>query len=190
MKFSLNHILVASSQAINNLPFSNIEIVTARDYAIQCHSDTNHLYDGKIYAYHLFMVFEYGYKYKHLLDTFEIKYALSACWVHDVIEDCRQTYNDVKKVCGEHVAEIAYALTNEKGKTRKERANEKYYAGIRQTPVATFVKLCDRVANIKYNKENNGNMLDKYREERSYFQYHLYDKCYADMFKEMEELLA
>ena len=47
-------------------------------------------------------------------------------------------------------AEIVYALTNEKGRTRAERANERYYEGIRQTPYAPFVKLCDRLANVTY----------------------------------------
>ena len=37
-------------------------------------------------------------------------------------------------------AEIVYALTNDKGRTRKERAGEHYYAGIRETPYAPFVK--------------------------------------------------
>ena len=60
---------------------------------------------------------------------------------HDVIEDTRQTYNDVKKATSEMVAEIVYALTNEKGKTRKDRANTKYYDGIKDCEFATFVTL-------------------------------------------------
>ena len=46
--------------------------------------------------------------------------------------------------------EIVYALTNEKGRNRAERANEKYYEGIRETPYAPFVKLADRLANTSY----------------------------------------
>jgi hypothetical protein len=34
--------------------------------------------------------------------------------VHDVIEDCRETCNDVKKATNEEIAELAYALTNKK----------------------------------------------------------------------------
>ena len=79
-------------------------------------------------------------KYIHLLPNNRvISEVLAACWVHDVIEDCRETYNDVKNVLGERVADIAYALTNEKGKTRKERANDKYYEGIRNTPFALII---------------------------------------------------
>ena len=81
-----------------------------------------------------------------------------AGFFHDSIEDARLTYNDVlrlaKTMLTEEQAltatEIVYALTNDKGRTRAERAGEKYYQGIRETPYAPFVKLCDRLANVTY----------------------------------------
>jgi hypothetical protein len=77
---------------------------------------------------------------------------------HDSIEDARLTYNDVMKVARKWMTEeqallgteIVYALTNDKGRTRSERAGEKYYKGIRETPYAPFIKLCDRLANVTY----------------------------------------
>ncbi|WP_298473442.1 hypothetical protein [uncultured Maribacter sp.] len=63
-----------------------------------------------------------------------------ACWVHDIIEDARETYIDVLENTNVTIAELAYALTNEKGRTRKERANDAYYRGIQKTPNASFVK--------------------------------------------------
>ena len=45
---------------------------------------------------------------------------------------------------------MVYALTNDKGRNRAERAGEAYYAGIRNTPHAPFLKMCDRLANIKF----------------------------------------
>ena len=48
------------------------------------------------------------------------------------------------------VPEIVYALTNEKGRNRGERANDLYYQGIRQTKFASFIKMCDRLGNIQY----------------------------------------
>ncbi len=135
------------------------------------------------------MVYEYGEKYKHLLDVNIIDICLSGCWVHDTIEDARQTYNDVKKVLGEEVAEIAYALTNEKGRNRKERANDKYYNGIIETKGARFVKICDRLANIKYSTTKNSNIKSVYLKEFNDFKLKLYHDDYDEMFKEMEELL-
>lgn len=141
----------------------------AREYAIASHKDTNHLYDNLPYDFHLAMVVDVAIKFSYLIPTEHQHNVIAACWVHDCIEDCRQTYNDVLKATNEEVAEIAYALTNEKGKSRKERANDKYYAGIRNTPFASFVKLCDRIANVKYSLSQGSKMYEKYKLENESF---------------------
>jgi hypothetical protein len=92
------------------------------------------------------------------------------------------SYNDVKKIglklglTEEQTflaAEIVYALTNEKGRNRKERAGKRYYEGIRNTPYAPFVKMCDRVANIRYScgcyNSKNLRMAKLYEDEMPYF---------------------
>jgi (p)ppGpp synthase/HD superfamily hydrolase len=161
-------------------------------YGISCHEATNHKYDNKPYKYHLRMVRYYAGKYVNVLNGLQWDYVeliLASCWVHDVIEDCRETYNDVLKNCGVVVAEITYALSNEKGKTRKERANDKYYDGILKVEYADFIKICDRLANIKYSKMKNSSMLDKYRKEHEYFKLRLYKPEYSAMFYEMETML-
>ena len=70
--------------------------------------------------------------------------------------------------------EIVYALTNDKGRTRAERAGENYYKGIRETPYAPFVKLCDRLANVTYtcsiDSGKDGNkMREIYKSEMAHF---------------------
>ena len=112
---------------------------------------------------------------------------------HDTIEDSRLTYNDVKEVAGEAVANIVYAVSNEKGKTRKERANENYYNGICNTPYATFVKLCDRLANVKYSQENNSMMLLVYKKENENFVKSLFlneNDIYKEMIVELSSMFA
>jgi len=94
---------------------------------------------------------------------------LRAAWGHDLIEDTRVSYNDVKEHLGQEAADIIYAVTNEKGKNRKERANEKYYEGIRNTPGAVFVKLCDRIANVQYSKMTGSRMFEMYKKENDSF---------------------
>jgi (p)ppGpp synthase/HD superfamily hydrolase len=81
-----------------------------------------------------------------------------------------------------NVAEIVYALTNEKGKTREQRANDKYYKGIKETPYATFVKLCDRMANLEYSKKTSPKMTKVYQKEMSNFIKKVYDPKYDEMF--------
>jgi (p)ppGpp synthase/HD superfamily hydrolase len=162
-------------------------VLKAKDYAILKHFETNHKYDGKPYEVHLEIAFEFACKFVHLLpDDKTVSEVLSAVWTHDVIEDCRQSYSDVKKVLGESVAEIVYALTNEKGKNRKERANDKYYEGIRNTPFADYVKICDRLANVYYSKLHNGSLLNVYRKEHNHFKKELWKVDFQEMFDEME----
>ena len=70
-------------------------------------------------------------------------------------------------------AEVVYALTNDKGRTRAERAGEHHYAGIRATPYAPFVKLCDRLANMthSFTASDGGNhrMRTVYQQEWEHF---------------------
>jgi (p)ppGpp synthase/HD superfamily hydrolase len=71
---------------------------------------------------------------------------------------------------GQEAADIIYAVTNEKGKNRSERANDKYYEGIRNTPGAVFVKLCDRIANVQYSKMTKSRMFEMYKKENMNFE--------------------
>lgn len=143
--------------------------MTSKEYAIKCHHETNHLYDGNPYEFHLIMVVDVFDQFKHLISEDSWQDVEDACWCHDVIEDCRQTYNDVKSATNEYVAELVYLLTNEKGRTRKERANEKYYSGIRKDKNAIFIKLCDRIANYNYSKISGSRMAQVYEKEMDLF---------------------
>jgi (p)ppGpp synthase/HD superfamily hydrolase len=165
-------------------------VQAARTYATRVHAETNHLYDGRPYAFHLAMVADRAAQFLHLLDEADAPVALAGAWVHDTIEDARQTYNDVKKATNEAVAEVAFALTNEKGRTRKERANARYYEGIRASEVATFVKICDRLANASHSAATKSKMLDAYQRELADFRAALYTDRFAPMWDALEEILA
>lgn len=165
-------------------------IEMAQQYATKCHKDTNHLYDGRPYEFHLEMVVWFAMKYIDLIPIKDRPLVFAACWCHDVIEDTRQTYSDVAEELGDKVADIVYALTNEKGKNRKQRASRMYYEGIRNTKYADFVKICDRLANIKYSTDAYSRMADLYREEYYSFLHELHRSLYEDMFLEMEQLMS
>ena len=158
-------------------------------WCIEQHSKTNHMYDTYLpYEFHLRMVANVAKQFEDLLDD-EVDYftgkkefdrgdditvtlrsaCMTAAWGHDLIEDTRVSYNDVKEALGQEAADIIYACTNEKGKNRKERANDKYYEGIRNTPGAVFVKMCDRIANVQYSKMSGSRMFEMYKKENSSF---------------------
>lgn len=166
----------------------NLDIVKkASEYAVKAHSNVAQMYDTHPYSYHLNIVVALAKEYLYLIKDIDHALILAGAWVHDVIEDTHETYNDVKTILGEEIAEIAFALTNEKGRSRKERANEKYYEGIRNTPGAIFIKLCDRLANVLYARSKNSRMLEIYKQEHNEFLKNLGDLSkYQPMLVEFE----
>ena len=160
------------------------EIEQIRLSAHELHEHVNQTYgDNLPYGYHLDMVVNGVCDFGHLVCAAEedVLPLFFGAYYHDSIEDARLTYNDVMKVARGFLSEeqalmateIVYALTNDKGRTRAERAGEKYYKGIRETPYAPFVKLCDRLANITYScsglDSNNRRMKEVYKKEMPHF---------------------
>lgn len=136
-------------------------IAQVRELAHGIHDGVNQKYDKTHpYWYHLDMVADLVARHGAEVCACSEDAAplMFGAYFHDSIEDARLTYNDVLALARgffdeEHAVmatEIAYALTNEKGRTRAERANDRYYLGIRTTPYAPMVKLADRLANMTY----------------------------------------
>jgi (p)ppGpp synthase/HD superfamily hydrolase len=167
------------------------------DWVLAQHRDTNHMYDKYLpYEFHLRMVVEVAKKFQSVI-TYEkdFEHVLLGAWGHDLIEDTRVSYSDVKQELGEMAADIIYACSNEKGKNRKDRANYRYYDGIRTTPYAVFVKLCDRIANVQYSKMSGSRMFEMYGKENPEFMQQLgftaeekYLHEYANMFVYLSKL--
>ena len=160
------------------------EIGHIRYSAHSLHASVNQTYDQvHPYGYHLDMVADSVCRYGHLVctDEADVLPLVFGAYFHDSIEDARQTYNDVVRIARQFMdeqqsllaAEIVYALTNDKGRTRTERAGERYYKGIRETPYAPFMKLCDRMANATYSYRHdnaaNAHMKGVYAQEMPHF---------------------
>ena len=155
-----------------------------KESAHALHASVNQTYgDGLPYSYHLDMVACCVTDFGHLVCACadDVVPLLFGAYYHDSIEDARLSYNDVKKVASKLMTdvqammatEIVYALTNDKGRNRAERAGERYYAGIRQTPYAPFVKLCDRLANVTFScsgeNSDSNRMKEVYKGEMGHF---------------------
>lgn len=145
----------------------------------QIHDDVNQKYDDKPYIYHLLLVKDFTIKYLPYVcdDVDDVIPIVFGALFHDTIEDARLTYNDVMKIAKKYMSdeqaytatEIVYALTNEKGRNRHERANDKYYQGIRETKYAPLVKAADRLANYTYAKSIHSRMEKCYQTEMKQF---------------------
>lgn len=145
-------------------------------FAIKSHQDTNHYYDEYLpYQFHLNMVVKVAKDFIYLVPTDKILNIIAACWSHDIIEDTRKNFKDIEKETNTEVAEIVRAVTNYgRGRNREERMPDFIYEDIKNTPFATFVKLCDRIANVQYSKMTGSNMFDKYKKEHTHFKKMLY----------------
>lgn len=160
------------------------------DYAKMKHRSVNQLYDDRDYEFHLEYTYRIAKRFIYLIPEDAEILVYCACWVHDIIEDTRTSYNDLKKNTNTEIADLAYALTEEKGKTRLERESDNYFDGIRKCKYATFVKLCDRIANIEHSWGTRSRMFNMYKKENERFTSLLYDVKYDAMFKAMHELLS
>ncbi|MBR4730235.1 MAG: hypothetical protein IK075_08270 [Prevotella sp.] len=161
------------------------QIDVIRQSAHDLHQSVNQTYgDDLPYGFHLDMVAEGISDFGYLVCAGEddVLPLFFGGYYHDSIEDARVTYNDVMNIARKWLTEeqalmateIVYALTNDKGRTRAERAGDNYYKGIRETPYAPFVKLCDRLANVTYtcsvDSGRKGNrMREVYKQEMDHF---------------------
>ncbi len=169
-----------------NMRFSGLAS-KAEFYARNCHRSTNHMYDDKPYEHHLEAVVSNVKSFAGLLDPDQLELAEAGAWVHDTIEDTRQTFNDVASNVHPAVAELAYALTQEKGRNRRERESPSYFAGIRAAGrVAILVKLCDRLANAENAAATGHSMFGKYKKDMPEF----LDALYCEESSDMTEVFA
>ena len=110
---------------------------------------------------------------KHLsdVDAVLIRFGINdenmrcSAYLHDTIEDTATNYGEIKNNFNTEIAEIVYAVTDEVGRTRKER-QEKTYPKLAKNSAAIVLKLADCIANIEYSiASKNTKMVELYRSE-------------------------
>ena len=155
----------------------------------------NQFYDkGLTYSFHTDVVLLQGLKFLHLItgdvDKFIVKCGLKG---HDLIEDGRMSYNDIKKVIDsiliknglyneklsldeiannpfldipKKVAEVVFLTTDEKGRDRDERKPISLYNELVEDKLAVFVKISDIIGNVKFGLlTNNPKAKTVYKKE-------------------------
>jgi len=105
----------------------------------------NKTYGDYPYFFHLYQVVAIAKEFGFGKD----EDIIIALWLHDIMEDADVNYNEIKQKFGLTVAEIVYAVTDHKGRNRKER-HRLTYPEIRATNNAPIVKACDRLGNIRF----------------------------------------
>ena len=156
------------------------------------------------YSFHLNCVVAQAGVNRRFLDNSADKFiVILAAWGHDLIEDARMTYNDVvtelfsifvkleissiegysPEVISERVANVIYAVTDEKGKNRAERKSKSYYSDLIEDRLAIYTKLSDLSANRLFSKLTGSSMYKMYIKEFPNF----IDKLYREEFRDFFE---
>ncbi len=168
--------------------------MTESDFITYCYNQhdviCNQKYDNQHpYSFHLKMVRKVAQQFQHLLlDSQDREWCRMGCAGHDLIEDARLTFNNIKELTGHEVAEIIYACTEEKGRDRETRHSKEYYLRLAENKLAVFVKLCDIIANIKYSLLTNSSMYQKYKKEHNKTWDYLFEEQYKEMFYYLDRL--
>ena len=142
------------------------------------------------YSFHLKAVKSQVNYFKHLLNLGDIDLAQMGADGHDLIEDCRITYNELLNMIGKEVADIIFACTELRGRSRDERHGQLYYDTLKESRLGTFVKLCDIIANAKMGLLENSNMYYKYQKEFHHVKEQLYREEFKEMFDYMEKIYS
>ena len=176
------------------MKYAKVDMITFRDFCIQQHDIVcNQKYDNTLpYSFHLEAVVIQIHLFTDVIEScgLDVNNIVMGCYGHDLIEDARMTYNDIKDMTNESVADIIYCCTEEKGKNRAGRHNQKYFDELKVNNEAVFVKLCDIIANLKYSLLTNSSMFTKYKKEYPHLKSELYRVEYDEMFKYIERLLT
>lgn len=131
--------------------------MSARNYAIEKH--WGQMYGDKPYSYHLDQV-------ANKIKSIEIRYnknlLIEVAYLHDVLEDTKVTYKELKQAFGVDIAGAVYALTTSDIPLRNN---------LLCNHDAMKVKLVDRYCNVKSCiKDNKLHLLEKYKKQKDLFQ--------------------
>lgn len=176
------------------------------DLACVIHDNTGCDYSGYPYSLHLTAVANTGKQYIHLIEDEMRLDVMLGIDTHDLMEDCRINFNDLKEMFFDitedepdfmnhelRFPDFVYNVTNELGRNRKEKA-EKTYPKIAACKYSTFIKLCDRIANMKFSYYINDpkDMFKKYKSEFPdfYRALHNADHGFDPMWQELQALMT
>lgn len=177
----------------NDKDLKNI-LAKRRMYIFKLHFKAGQRYGkDKTYFYHLDMVASnsanYYYRVYKNTDILNFIVIYTAALGHDLIEDVRLTYNDVKAVFAKKTTDIIYACTELKGKYRSERHGKAYYKLLQSNFDGRYVKWCDIKSNMYEGYTNGGTMFSKYVKDFPSVKEKLYDEAFEPITQDIELMI-
>lgn len=145
-----------------------MDLKAVSDFAKKAHDDVNCTYDGKSYYTHVEMVEAGIDKYESVFkDHYDYRKARAGASCHDLIEDTRLTFNDVKEVTTPRVAQVVLAVTDVHEENRLLRHLFTMGKTVKDH-IAIIVKMADLRANASYSRDHGSSMYKKYVAEYEY----------------------
>lgn len=144
-----------------------------RNYAQECYNNANCEYDGTNYFTHIQMVYDVVETYRDVFKSdIDFRNTLGASLTHDLLEDTKESYNNIATVCGIDIANITLAVTDVPANNRLMKHLLTMHKTVKDYR-AIVLKMCDIYANASYskqqiNKTSNKSMYHKYVVEYAY----------------------
>lgn len=166
----------------------------AREYAYWKHNrpSESQRYGSAPYSAHLENVVDVIKKYITLLDEECHEDVIAAGYLHDSVEDTDTTPEMLKSMFNLRIAELVLRVSNERGWDKKEILF-KTLPKIWQNKQATFLKLCDRIANGSNSRKGDSDrakaLYKRYSGEYPIFRYALkVEGEFNDMWNELDAI--
>ena len=138
------------------------------EFCRNAHDEANCKYDGKNYYTHVSMVEEGVDKYETVFLNYDDYYiARMGGSGHDLIEDAKLTFNDIKKASCKAVARVILDVTDVHEENRLLRHLFTMGKTVKNH-ISIIVKMADMRANGLYSKTHGSNMYKKYVAEYNY----------------------
>jgi (p)ppGpp synthase/HD superfamily hydrolase len=136
----------------------------ARDFAEKKHQGQTRR-DGTPYFVHPTRVADNVKKYKQ---SEELPSLIAAAFMHDTIEDGNATVLEIKELFGDLVADLVHELTSdEEEKSKLGKKNYLIQKTLGMSNYALYIKLCDRLDNLRDMKTQNKEFRERYIDETS-----------------------
>lgn len=143
----------------------------AREYALQHHGQQQHgCLDISDHLKAVSELVRVNFGQSSRKSIINIDEAVSAAWLHDVLEDTNATAASLSKIFPESIVDTVKRLTDSRGKNRRDRHLRTYW-NIRDCPVATLIKLCDRHHNQERSLNYGERWIAMYNQEFERFSF-------------------
>ena len=155
-------------------------------FAAQKHAGQK--YGDKEYTEHLKEVSQVIRRFGYEFTPSDFELLLECAFLHDTLEDTSTTKQELEEQFGKEVAELVYLVSDEPGKSRKER-KQKTYPKIASSGTAIALKLADRIANVEHCIKTKSPLLDMYRKEHKDFKRYLENGKLQSMWAVLDTLM-